>query len=185
MIELRQAERGSQPLLRPTPCLGDRVKPDVIRRELAWRHRVAVGVSFRGRQSINAYWAGTRGYTDWKLEVIEVGSYESPWLLGRSTLSGQNQRESKVDYLAVLKRMPDNSLRYYIDMYQPVERKNGAKFRRAADDVSSCAGDSAPLRGSGLCAVRNPAQFGTQRRSELRAVPRVVRNFAPFGTPRR
>ncbi len=76
-----------------------------------------------GRAEIDKYWASITGASDWKLEVIEVGgSAESPWVLGRSTLVGQGGRMMVVDFVGVLKRAADGSLKYHVDIYTSAPR---------------------------------------------------------------
>ena len=69
-----------------------------------------------GRDAVDKYWAGVAGYTDWKLEVIEVGDGTTPWVRGISTLVGA-ERNSVTEFLGLLKRGADGKLRFYVDMY--------------------------------------------------------------------
>lgn len=76
------------------------------------------GGNYQGRQQIDSYWAQATMFTDWSLEVLDSGGdWASPWLLGRSTLKGQSGRGMVVNYLGVLRRMPDGSLKYQVDFY--------------------------------------------------------------------
>jgi ketosteroid isomerase-like protein len=71
-----------------------------------------------GRESVDKYWAGVAGYSDWKLEIIEVGDGTTPWVRGVSTLVGA-ERNSVTEFLGLLKRGSDGKLRFYVDMYIP------------------------------------------------------------------
>jgi ketosteroid isomerase-like protein len=71
-----------------------------------------------GREAVDKYWAGVAGYSDWKLEVIEVGDGTTPWVRGVSTLVGA-ERNSVTEFLGLLKRGTDGRLRFYVDMYIP------------------------------------------------------------------
>ena len=79
---------------------------------------VGGGGNYQGRKQIDAYWAQATMFKDWSLEVLDVGGdWAAPWLLGRSTLTGQSGRTMVVNYLGVLRRMPDGSLKYQVDFY--------------------------------------------------------------------
>lgn len=83
-----------------------------------------------GRAQVDQYWSTGPMPTDWALEVLEVGGdAQSPWVRGRSTLSGQGGRRMVTDVVAILKRQPDGRLKYYLDMYvasgTPVMRPPG------------------------------------------------------------
>lgn len=85
---------------------------------------VGGGMSVTGREKIDAYWAGISGAKDWVLEVLDVGGTAGqPWLLGRSTLTMQSGGQSIVNYLGILRRMPDGSLRYQVDFYTSAPRQ--------------------------------------------------------------
>lgn len=71
-----------------------------------------------GREAVDKYWAGVAGYSDWKLEIIEVGDGTTPWVRGISTLVGA-ERNSVTEFLGLLKRGSDGKLRFYVDMYIP------------------------------------------------------------------
>ena len=76
------------------------------------------GGNFTGRAEIDGYWAGATMFTDWALEVTEVGgSAESPWVLGRSTLTGASGRTMVTNFVGILRRGGDGTLKYHIDMY--------------------------------------------------------------------
>ena len=76
------------------------------------------GGNFTGRAEIDRYWAGATMFTDWALEVTEVGgSAESPWMLGRSTLTGASGRTMVTNFVGILRRGSDGTLKYHIDMY--------------------------------------------------------------------
>ena len=72
-----------------------------------------------GRAAVDKYWAGTTNFTDWKLEIIEVGDGTTPWVRGKSTLVGAEGRQSITEFLGLLKRGSDGKLRFYVDMYIP------------------------------------------------------------------
>lgn len=72
-----------------------------------------------GREAVDKYWGGLSGFTDWKLEVIEVGDGTTPWVRGISTLVGSSGRNSVTEFLGLLKRGSDGKLRFYVDMYIP------------------------------------------------------------------
>ena len=72
-----------------------------------------------GREAVDKYWAGTTGFTDWKLEIIEVGDGTTPWVRGISTLVSSSGRNSVTEFLGLLKRGADGKLRFYVDMYIP------------------------------------------------------------------
>lgn len=71
-----------------------------------------------GREAVDKYWSGVSGYSDWKLELIEVGDGTTPWVRGVSTLVGA-ERNSVTEFLGLLKRGTDGKLRFYVDMYIP------------------------------------------------------------------
>ena len=84
---------------------------------------VGGGQTVTGRERIDAYWAGISGAKDWVLEILDVGgTMGQPWLLGRSTLTMQSGGQSIVNYLGVLRRMPDGSLKYQVDFYTAAPR---------------------------------------------------------------
>jgi CubicO group peptidase (beta-lactamase class C family)/ketosteroid isomerase-like protein len=71
-----------------------------------------------GRAQIDQYWSSGPMPTDWAIETLEVGGdSQSPWVRGRSTLSGQGGRRMVTDFVTILKRQPDGRLRIYIDIY--------------------------------------------------------------------
>jgi ketosteroid isomerase-like protein len=71
-----------------------------------------------GREQIDAYWRGATMFADWKLEVLEVGGDgASPWMRGRSTLQGKSGRTMVTEFVGLLKRQPDGTLKFYVDMY--------------------------------------------------------------------
>lgn len=72
-----------------------------------------------GREAVDKYWSGTTGFTDWKLEIIEIGDGTTPWVRGISTLVGSSGRNSVTEFLGLLKRGTDGKLRFYVDMYIP------------------------------------------------------------------
>lgn len=79
---------------------------------------VGLGTRIQGQQAVEAYWAPLTGFTDWKLEVLDSGGdWTSPWLLGRSTLVEEGGRMTITEYLGVLRRMPDGTLKYAVDFY--------------------------------------------------------------------
>ena len=55
-------------------------------------------------------------FTDWKLEVLEVGEGPRPWVRGRSTLQGRSGRTMVTEFVGLLKRQPDG-LKFYLDMF--------------------------------------------------------------------
>ncbi len=71
-----------------------------------------------GRDAVDKYWGGVSGFSDWKLELIEVGDGTTPWVRGVSTLVGA-ERNSVTEFLGLLKRGADGKLRFYVDMYIP------------------------------------------------------------------
>ena len=83
------------------------------------------GERVSGRAAIDRYWMGLPPKSNWKLEVLEVGgSPESPWQLGRSTLTmpgrdGGPTSISVVDFVGVWKKQSDGTLKLYIDMWNP------------------------------------------------------------------
>ena len=76
------------------------------------------GSSISGRDQIDEYWGRAKRFTDWQLMVLEVGGGNaSPWLHGRSTLTGQGGRTITTEFLGVLRRGKDGQLRYRFDLY--------------------------------------------------------------------
>lgn len=89
---------------------------------------VGGGTRIQGRQAVDAYWAPLTGFADWKLEVLDSGGdASSPWLLGRSTLIGPGGRMMITEYLGVLRRMPDGTLKYAVDFYTSAPRPRPAQ----------------------------------------------------------
>jgi ketosteroid isomerase-like protein len=72
-----------------------------------------------GREAVDKYWSGVSGYTDWKLELIDVGDGTTPWVRGISTLVSSSGRNSVTEFLGLLKRGADGKLRFHVDMYIP------------------------------------------------------------------
>jgi ketosteroid isomerase-like protein len=72
-----------------------------------------------GREAVDKYWGALSGFTDWRLEIIEVGDGSTPWVRGISTLVGESGRNSVTEFLGLLKRGSDGKLRFYVDMYIP------------------------------------------------------------------
>lgn len=76
------------------------------------------GARYVGREQVDQYWRQGPFPESWTLEVLEVGGDSlTPWVRGRSTLTGQSGRRQVVDYIGLLKRQPDGQLRYYVDMF--------------------------------------------------------------------
>ena len=71
-----------------------------------------------GREAVDKYWSSVTGFTDWKLELIDVGDGTTPWVRGVSTLVG-SERNSVTEFLGLLKRGADGKLRFHVDMYIP------------------------------------------------------------------
>jgi len=70
-----------------------------------------------GRAEIDRYWREATMFTDWNLEVLEVGGEgRTPWVRGRSTFHGRSGRMMVTEFVGLLKRQPDG-LRFYVDMY--------------------------------------------------------------------
>lgn len=79
---------------------------------------VGGGARHVGREQIDRYWAGGAMFADWKLETLEVGgSADAPWMHGRSTLTGKSGRTMATEFVGVLRRGADGTLKYYIDLY--------------------------------------------------------------------
>lgn len=71
-----------------------------------------------GRKEIDAYWQQARGFTNWTLEIDEVGGGQSePWVLGKSVLTGESGRSMATVFVGILRRGADGQLRFHIDMY--------------------------------------------------------------------
>lgn len=76
------------------------------------------GGRYIGRVQIDEYWRQATMYTDWKLDVLEVGGGpDAPWVRGRSTLTGTSGRTMVTDYVGILRRQSDGTLRFYVDMF--------------------------------------------------------------------
>jgi ketosteroid isomerase-like protein len=88
------------------------------------------GQRAEGRQQIDQYWRDATMFADWALEAIEVGGEpHAPWVRGRSTLQGRSGRSMVTEFIGLLRRQPDGSLRFVIDMYVsagPMRRPGGA-----------------------------------------------------------
>lgn len=79
---------------------------------------VGGGSRVSGRAQIDAYWASATIFADWKLEILDCGGDRtSPWLRGRSTLIDRNGRNMVTEFVGILKRATDGSLKYFVDMY--------------------------------------------------------------------
>jgi ketosteroid isomerase-like protein len=90
---------------------------------------VGGGTRVQGRARVDEYWAAVTG-ADWSLQIRDVGGDRmSPWVRGVSRLTGRDGRVGEVEYLAILARQPDGSLRYRIDMYTIGERRAPAPAR--------------------------------------------------------
>jgi ketosteroid isomerase-like protein len=87
------------------------------------------GQRYVGREQIDRYWREATMFTDWKLDVLEVGGDgPSPWVRGRSTLQGRSGRTMITEFVGLLKRQGDGNLRFYVDIYvaaSPVVRPPG------------------------------------------------------------
>jgi ketosteroid isomerase-like protein len=72
-----------------------------------------------GRAAIDRYWASTSSmFADLKLELTEVGGDgATPWIRGTSTLVGRSGRTIVTEFIGLLKRQPDGTLRFYVDMF--------------------------------------------------------------------
>ena len=108
------------------------------------------GQRTQGRAQIDAYWAQFAGYRDWSLEVLTVGGHPSaPWLLGRSTITGPSGRTQAVDFLGVLRRMPDGALKYQIDFFTSAAGGAGVPTRRQppVSAVPASTGPRTPFSG--------------------------------------
>lgn len=76
------------------------------------------GRRYVGREQIDQYWRQATMFEDWKLEVIEVGGDgPAPWVRGRSTLQGRSGRTMVTEFIGLLKRQPDGTLKFYVDMF--------------------------------------------------------------------
>jgi hypothetical protein len=84
---------------------------------------IGMGMHKTGRTEVDAYWSQGMGPTDWVLETLEVGgTRDEPWVLGRSTIGGAGGRRMITDYVAILQRGSDGTLRYRLDLFTPAER---------------------------------------------------------------
>ncbi|MCA1674919.1 MAG: beta-lactamase family protein [Actinobacteria bacterium] len=73
---------------------------------------------YNGTEQVRAYFSQVPAGAEWTLEIVDVGgSAAEPWVLGRSTLGRPGTQGMTVDYLAILRRGADGSLRYHIDMF--------------------------------------------------------------------
>ena len=71
-----------------------------------------------GREQVDQYWKQSPASAEWKLEVLEVGGdRETPWVRGVSTLQSQSGRRMVTEYVGLLRRQPDNALKFYVDIY--------------------------------------------------------------------
>lgn len=71
-----------------------------------------------GREQVDQYWREATMFSDWTLEVIEVGGESSaPWVRGRSVLVGKSGRSMATEFIGLLKRQSDGRLKFYVDMY--------------------------------------------------------------------
>src|SRR5688572_29523944 len=66
------------------------------------------GQRYVGREQIDRYWREATMFSDWKLDVLEVGGDgPSPWVRGRSTLHGRSGRTMITEFVGLLKRQGD------------------------------------------------------------------------------
>ncbi len=79
------------------------------------------GQKIQGRQAIDAYWTGTKGAKDWKLDVIEVGgNRDEAYQMGKSSFTSEvdgKENTYTCDFVAVWKRQKDGALKIYVDIY--------------------------------------------------------------------
>jgi ketosteroid isomerase-like protein len=79
---------------------------------------VGGGQRTAGRAAIDRYWASTTMFADFKLELTGVGGEgATPWIRGTSTLVGRSGRTIVTEFIGLLKRQPDGTLRFYVDMF--------------------------------------------------------------------
>lgn len=71
-----------------------------------------------GREQVDQYWKQSPAGAEWKLEVLDVGGdRETPWVRGISTMQSQSGRRMVTEYVGLLRRQPDNTLKFYVDIY--------------------------------------------------------------------
>lgn len=75
-----------------------------------------------GREQVDQYWRGAMMFADWKLDVLDVGDGQRPWVRGRSTLIGRSGRTMVTEFIGLLARDPDGRLRFAVDMYVAARR---------------------------------------------------------------
>ena len=76
------------------------------------------GSRYVGREQVDQYWRQVPPGAQWSLEVLEVGGDSlTPWVRGRSVLQSQSGRRMETEYIGLLKRRQDGSLRFYFDMF--------------------------------------------------------------------
>jgi len=89
------------------------------------------GQRYIGREQIDRYWREATMFSDWTLDVLEVGGDgTSPWVRGRSTLQGRSGRTMITEFVSLLKRQGDGTLRFYVDIYvaaSPMARPPGGE----------------------------------------------------------
>ena len=76
------------------------------------------GNRWTGRAEIDRYWREATDFTDWRLEVIDVGGdTDRPWVQGRSTLRTRTGGPMVTEFVGLLERGTDGRLRFRVDMY--------------------------------------------------------------------
>ena len=88
------------------------------------------GGRYIGREQVNQYWKQSPAGAEWQLEIMEVGGdKDTPWVRGISTLQSQSGRRLVTEYVGLLRRQPDNTLKFYVDIYtstSPMRAPGGA-----------------------------------------------------------
>jgi ketosteroid isomerase-like protein len=76
------------------------------------------GQRFQGRALVDEYWKGATSFTDWTLEVIDVGGPpHAPWQYGRSVLTSRSGRAIQTYFVGLLRRQPSGELKFDVDAF--------------------------------------------------------------------
>ena len=110
---------------------------------------VGGGQRIEGRSALERYWKGASMFSDWTLDVLQVGgTADAPWQYGRSRIVSRSGQVMETYFLGLLRRAPSGELRFHVDAYSRDRKTIGAEQAARVTDawVKSARGDEATLK---------------------------------------
>lgn len=87
-----------------------------------------------GRAAVDGYWSQGMQNATWQVETLDAGgTVDAPWVAGRSNLASPTQGVSLTEFVGLLARGADGTLRFRVDAYGGLD---GAHAASAADEAA-------------------------------------------------